>query len=347
MSDVRTPEPPKPPREPRRFRARDALLAIGVAALLLVMFEGPSIRRGGERMDDGFWKTVVLAVGKPADAFGDVVPLPEIGDELTSWLSPDDDLGGPGSLEASAQDTTPQAPAADGKVPPVTPDYFDPHALGDKAPEPRELDTVLVTGDSLAMPLDAEVARRLSAEGIEVVRDPQIGTGISKADIGDWRSISLRQAEKEEPDATVMFLGANEGFPMPKAGGGTVECCGVDWATEYASRARRMMDTYRQDGEARVYWLTLPAPRDEERQRVARVVNEGIAVAAQPFRAHIRVIDMVELFTPGGKYRDSLDIEGEETIVRESDGVHLNKEGARLAADRVLDALTDDFGLSE
>jgi lysophospholipase L1-like esterase len=319
--------------------ARDGLIAIGVCALLLVLVEGPSIRNSGERMDDGFWKEVVLAIGKPADAVGDVIPLPEIGDDLTRWLSPDGDVGGPGSFEATAGET-----GESGEIPPVTPDYFDPRAIGEEPPAPRELDTVLVTGDSLAMPLDAEVARRLSDEGIDVIRDPRIGTGISKADIGDWGSISVRQVDKEEPDAIVVFIGANEGFPMPKAGGGSVECCGADWAAEYASRVRQMMDTYRQEGEARVYWLTLPMPRDGDRQEVARVVNEAIEVGAQPFRVHARVLDMVELFTPGGEYRDSMEIDGEDRIVRESDGVHLNAEGAELAAETVLDALEKDFG---
>jgi len=341
MTTVRTPAPPTPPREPRRFSARDALVAIGICALLLVLFEGPSIKRGGEKMDDGLWKQALLAVGKPADAFGDVVPLPEIGDELTGWLSPDGESGGPGSFEATAAGA-----GEPGEIPPVTEDYFDPRALGEETPEPRELDTVLVTGDSLAMPLDAELARRLSDQGIEVLRDPKIGTGISKAEIGDWGSISVQQTEDEEPDAIVIFIGANEGFPMPKAGGGTVDCCGADWAAEYATRARQMMDTYRQEGEARVYWLTLPLPRDDGRQDVARVVNEAIRVASQPFRVHVRVLDMTELFTPGDKYRDSMEIDGEDRIVRESDGIHLNDEGAELAADRVLDALGSDFGIS-
>ena len=53
-----------------------------------------------------------------------------------------------------------------------------------------------------------------------------------------------------------------------------------------------MMDTYRRDGDARVYWLTLPAPRDPARQKVARVVNAAIAVAAQPYRSQVRVIDL-------------------------------------------------------
>jgi hypothetical protein len=194
------------------------------------------------------------------------------------------------------------------------------------------------------MPLDAEVARRLEDDGIDVIRDPQTGTGISVAQVGDWGSISVRQVREEEPDAVVIFIGANEGFPMPKPGGGDVQCCGTDWAAVYASRARRMMDTYRQGGGARVYWLTLPMPRDEDRQEVARVVNEAIAVAAQPYRVHVRLVDMVELFTPGFEYRDSMAVDGQDRIVRESDGIHLNAEGAELAADAVLDALGADFG---
>src|SRR5688572_5569005 len=198
MTDVRTPEPPKPPRERRRLGARDALIAIGVAALVLVLVEGPSIRNSGERMDDGFWKTVVLAVGKPADTIGDVIPLPEIGDELTAWLSPDDDSGGEGSFDAVAAE---EDEAASTRIPPITPEYFDPRAIGEDPPEPRELDTVLVTGDSLSMPLDAEVARQLEGDGIDVIRDPQVGTGISSAQVGDWGSISVRQTKKEQPDA--------------------------------------------------------------------------------------------------------------------------------------------------
>ena len=333
MTNVRTPEPPKPPREPRRFTARDAIVAISVTALILLIVEGPSIRNGGERMDDGLWRTVVLAIGKPADAFGDVVPLPEVGDELTSWLSPDDDSGGPGSFDALAQED-----AGSARIAPITSDYFDPRAIGEDPPAPRELDKVLVTGDSMSMPLDAVIARQLEGDGIEVVRDPQVGTGISSAQVGDWGSISVRQTKKEQPDAVVIIIGANEGFPI-----GDADCCGGDWAAAYASRVRRMMDTYRQGGEARVYWLTLPMPRDEDRQEVARVVNEAIAVGAQPYRPHVRLLDMVELFTPGGEYRDSMEVDGEDRIVRESDGVHLNDEGAELAAETVLDAINEDF----
>jgi hypothetical protein len=40
-----------------------------------------------------------------------------------------------------------------------------------------------------------------------------------------------------------------------------------------------------------------------------------------------------------GRYRDAIDIDGRETSVRESDGLHLNVAGAREAEDAVLAAI--------
>ena len=142
----------------------------------------------------------------------------------------------------------------------------------------------------------------------------------------------------------MVFIGANEGFPMPGPGGEELECCGPDWAAEYAYRVRRMMNTYRQRGDARVYWLTLPLPRDRDLQKVARSVNVAIRVAAEPYRAQVRVLDLTELFTPGGRYRDAMEVGGRRQIVRDADGIHLNADGAELAADVVLEAVRRDFG---
>ena len=61
-----------------------------------------------------------------------------------------------------------------------------------------------------------------------------------------------------------------------------MKCCDRDWAALYADRARRMANTYRADGAARVYWVTLPTPRDGEPAAHRRVVNAAIRVAARP-----------------------------------------------------------------
>ena len=179
---------------------------------------------------------------------------------------------------------------------------------------------------------------------MEVERQPHVGTGLTKTDLLDWGAESTKQVRELHPEAVVVFIGANEGFPLPGPGGREIDCCGPDWAAVYANRARRMMETYRQRGAARVYWLQLPLPRDSDLREVARTVNAGIEVAGEPFRAQVRVLDMAALFTPGGAYRDSMTVDGRKQIVRENDGIHLNQTGAEVAADPVLAAIRRDFG---
>lgn len=319
--------PPISPRT-RRRGAREALLVVGVAAVILLLTQGPSIRKTGERMDPGVIRTAVLAVGEPAGWLGDRLPFADGAHALTAWLSPDDDLeDGPGGFAQTANETA--------GVPPVTSEAFAPGDIGAEPAPKRELGTLLVTGDSMTQPLDAVLARRLAETG-EVVRDPHIGSGISKSTIVDWGRLSVRQAERE-PDAVVMYIGANDGFEIDG-----VACCGPEWAASYATRARTMMDTYRRDGDAVVYWLTLPLPRDEDLARVVRAVNGAFRAAAAPYRRDVRLIDTTALFTPAG-FRDELVVDGEEQLVRDADGVHLNETGAELAADLVLRALAQDF----
>jgi len=325
------------------LRARDAILVIAVAILLLVAAKGQSIRNQGNKMDEGIERTLVLAVGTPAGWIADQVGVDDDVNRYTASLSPDQSLDGPGGFDDLPTNGAAAANAASASgVAPVTPDAFDPIAVGDKPVVIPKLSTLLVTGDSLAQPLDVELARRLAANGVKTIRDVNLGTGISKSSLLDWGRLSTQQVKKDKPDAIVFFLGANEGFPFTTAGK-TIQCCGAAWAAQYATRARKMMSTYRQDAKARVYWLTLPYPRSSARQRIARTVNAAILAAAAPYRAQVRILDMAQLFTPGGRYRAAMAIKGRSTIVRRPDGIHLNEAGSGLAADVVIGRLEQDF----
>ena len=322
----------------RRFSVRQLLICVGVTAAILLLLMGPSIRSSGEKMDSGIIKTSVLAVGKPAGWLGDKLPFHDATNDATAWLSPDDDLGDEGGFQTVAA----PLPGGNGAtIPPVTADAFSPTDVGAKA-APKPLKSVLVTGDSLSQPLDSELARRFADAGVNVTRDPHIGTGISKTDLLDWGKLSTKQSEKNY-DAVVMFMGANEGFPLPGPDGKDIECCSAEWAAVYANRARAMMNAYRREGQGRIYWLTLPTPRDPDRAKIARVVNSAIVAAAAPYRAQVRVVDTVAIFTPGFRYRAAMDVDGNETIVRESDGIHLNPAGSKLLADQLLPVMQGDF----
>jgi lysophospholipase L1-like esterase len=323
----------------RRFSARDAVLATALIALLLLIFSGGSVKRAGEELNPGVGRDIVLAVGKPAAWVAEQLPFAAVGHTLTGWLSPDQKLVGLGFEEGSAGTA---GAGAHGGPSPVTPEWFDGRELGEEAPRPQ-LRTLLVTGDSLSTPLDLELGQRLAPDGVDVIREPHLATGISRTDVVDWGKLSATQVAEDHPEAVVMFIGANEGLPMPGPNGEDVSCCGPEWAAIWANRARQMMENYVQGGKAKLYWLTVPAARDPARKPIVDAVNAAVYAAAAPLRAYVRVVDMNSVFTPGDRFRNAMEIDGEETIVREPDGIHLNREGSALAAEIVEEELEQDF----
>ncbi|HYI79869.1 MAG TPA: GDSL-type esterase/lipase family protein [Thermoleophilaceae bacterium] len=199
---------------------------------------------------------------------------------------------------------------------------------------PRGKLSVLVTGDSMAQIFDHYMADGLG--GSAAVRsEAHISTGLSKPSMLDWVANARSQARRVRPDVSVVFIGANDGFPMPTPSGATAPCCDSSWIEEYARRAAQMMRSYRRGGAGRVYWLTLPAPRGGSFRTVFGPVNAAIRRAARGVPgAHVVPIDRI--FTPGFVYRDSLMWGGRNVSVRQADGVHLNNAGASIAAQKTI-----------
>jgi hypothetical protein len=316
----------------RRFDLRDAAVCVAIVFAGLLVCYGGAPLRAAQQMQPGKLRDVAVAVSRPPAWVARTLPFARAAHKATAWLSPQQPV-------AAALSS---APLVRGGVPAVTTDAFAP---GDLAPRParRPLRRLLVTGDSMSQPLDVQLARRLTGDGVRVIRDAHLGTGISKSLLVDWTRLAPQQAAADKPDAVVMFIGANEGFPLKAPGGRSLDCCGPQWAAAYANRARAMMAAYRRGGRARVYWLTLPTPRDPARAKIAHAVNAAVRVAAEAYRAQVRVLDMNALFTPGGRYRAAMPVDGTDTIVREPDGIHLNEAGAGLAAQHVIAALQPDF----
>lgn len=317
----------------RTATAADVLRCLLVVAVLLVVCKGQAVGRAAEGMQPGLERDLVAAVGGPTGWVAERLPFAAATDQVTGWLSPDEDLGSEdGAFTAAGTGAGPSR---------VPPQAFAPEDLGEPASRPP-LRSVLVTGDSMSQPLDAELARRLASRRVRTTRDPHLGTGISKSFLVDWGKLSAQQTRRYRPDAVVVFLGANEGFPM-EVSGREVACCQAPWAAEYATRVRAVMDAYRAGGSTQVYWVSIPAPRDAGRARVARAVNAAVRVAAGAYGAQVQVVDAAALFTPGGRFRAAMDVGGRSQIVRDPDGIHLNALGAGVLADAMLRDLRRRF----
>ena len=93
---------------------------------------------------------------------------------------------------------------------------------------------------------------------------------------------------------------------------------------------RATMLTYARRGRARVFALTIAAPRDPKRAVVTSTVNAALVRAAEGLAA-VSVLRMDVLFSPQG-LRGTMPYEGKEVDVREPAGTHLKVAGTRIAA---------------
>jgi hypothetical protein len=189
--------------------------------------------------------------------------------------------------------------------------------------------------------VDSFLAKELRPKHFRVRSDAHVGTGISKPFLLDWVKRARYLARHYRPRATVVFLGANEGFPL-RWHGKRHNCCSRAWRMAYASRAQSMMRSFERDGAARVYWLTLPAARPHAWNRRYRAVNLALATAAKREGDTVRLLDMGAIFTPSGHFQQTIRRGDHRVSVRQSDGIHLNVAGARIAARYVVRRMQRD-----
>ena len=196
----------------------------------------------------------------------------------------------------------------------------------------RRLPRVLFAGDSMMQSLDNVVTDRLAGRA-ETSSEVFAGAALSKYTVVDITARVRSHVRRRRPAATVVFLGANEGFPLATAAG-SVECCGEAWIAAYTGRVRRFIRV----AGPRTILLTLPAPREAQRQPIFRAVNEGLRRAVAQQRG-TTLVDLVPALSPGFVYRDFLPQRGRPLWVRESDGIHISVDGAPIVARLVIQAL--------
>jgi hypothetical protein len=200
---------------------------------------------------------------------------------------------------------------------------------------------ILATGDSMIQIVDGFLAKQVRSQHFKVRSDAHVGTGISKPFLLDWVAHARKLARAYRPSASVVFLGANEGFPL-RFEGKRRNCCSRAWRKAYARRAQAVMQELERGGASRVYWLTLPAARPGNWNHIYRSVNLALRSASKREGDGVRLLDMGRVFTPSGHFQQTIVRNGRRTSVRQADGIHLNVAGARIAARIVVRRMRRD-----
>jgi hypothetical protein len=202
--------------------------------------------------------------------------------------------------------------------------------------------SLLATGDSMIQIIDGFLDARLAKAGVAVHSDARISTGITKPFLLNWPLHARGQARQLRPDVSVVFIGANDGYPLRSRSGRRLNCCGRGWVDAYARRASAMMSSYARHGASTVYWATLPAPRRASYRAIYREINAALRKAARRHPGDVHIVPLARRFTPGYRFRQTIRWSGRVVSVRQGDGIHLNATGASIAATMIVRAMRRD-----
>jgi len=309
----------------RSMPAGRVLVAILVGLLVWSLLYAPELKRASEAQPDGIRKTVSLAVLRPIVWVEDRAGLTRLVDNAASAMGrhPGEPVGG--GVEGISTDVEPLP-----SLPPPTGAHPD---------RPRTHDTrlrdgsstnplrVVVVGDSLAQGIGTFAERVFRPNLVNVFREGQISTGLSREDYFDWPARMRYIVHRARPDLTIVMLGENDGQSLVDPNGNTVAQIGTsDFPSAYTDRAREFATIASSEG-GHVIWVGLPQPRDTRRWDFITRQNAAFAQVAAEL-PNVSYFDTWSTFAaPNGGYTAYYREGKHVTLVRADDGVHFNADG--------------------
>ncbi|NNE72436.1 MAG: DUF459 domain-containing protein [Acidimicrobiales bacterium] len=205
---------------------------------------------------------------------------------------------------------------------------------------------IFVGGDSQAEFLNYGLIDRSGGLGLpsEVDARWQISTGLARPDVFNWPAELAAVIEADDPEAVVLFLGANDSQDMA-TDAGVAKDGSPEWEAEYRRRLEITMDLLRAP-HRRVFWVAQPPMQDGELNQDLQPVN-AVAESIAAERDWVIWIDAYAQFGGDDGFSTYLpDAEGNEVKVRAGDGVHLSQDGANWLAESVIAAMLDTWPTS-
>jgi lysophospholipase L1-like esterase len=340
----------------RTADVRSAVIAAISCLLLATLLTSAKIVEIAERQEFGTARDRQLAVAEQVDRVANFFSLNRpydaiqdirgTGDDVASRIDTIDEVIA--DLDLGIDDPPADPPVPDDPVGPVGPDSTSTTSTTTTVPEGpiRAVDasrplTVFVAGDSQAEYL-ADAVTTESSFALEVEQQHEISTSLSRPDYFNWPARLREVDEAQDPEAVVLFIGANDHQDMTDSDGSRLVEGTNEWQTEWRRRLEITFDLLEQDGR-RIFWVTQPPMRDGELDAGIDQINV-LANAVIAEREFVSAIDIWPLF--GGESGFSERVtgpDGNEIRARIDDGVHLTRDAASWVADMVFAAMSDSW----
>ena len=187
-----------------------------------------------------------------------------------------------------------------------------------------------VAGDSQSFYLGVELRAGSLRRVIEVTLENRHSTGLARPAYFNWPAHLLSVSTELDPELLVMTMGNNDWQDMRSQDNEILRRGSDPWRAEWGRRLGVMFDLTA-GPHRHIVWVGLPPTRRDDFREGYAVMNE-VAVEVAAERDFVTMIDIWEIFGGDQPYRASIpppdDPEGSPVLVRQSDGVHLNRRGA-------------------
>jgi len=193
----------------------------------------------------------------------------------------------------------------------------------------------LIAGDSMMRSVERSFEKALSRRKVSTTSFASIGTGLARLDLLDWPAKLETLARAFTPKQAFIMMGTNDNQPL-QIGGGAIPFGSDSWQSEYGRRVGKTMDALLDGGVGQVVWIGLPCMREERLDQDVRVINDIIANQAAA-RPNVTFVPTYALFSKSDTYSSYvISGNGMPVEVRDEDGIHLNRKGAELLVEYVL-----------
>lgn len=328
--------------ERRRIPAGVALIVIIGALLLGLLLNAPDILRTAERQEQGWQRTVGVALMEPIAEVSHLLYLDRPREAVDALL-----VRGPVPADE------PSTPSPATTAPPVAASSSSSTSTTVAAPTRRTVSVeeplvMYIGGDSMVGQFGPMLDNRAARSGMvdsEFVFEFQ--SGLSRPDFVDWPERLRTVSAQLDPDVFVLFFGGNDAQAIYMPDGSWVDFDTPEWEEEYRRRVDGVMNQLEEAGHW-VYWMGMPIVRSETFRPRVELLNE-IYESEAADHPRVTFIESWSVFQgPDGGYSEYLtDAEGNLVDMRLDDGVHLTTAGAIRLAEVVYQIMAEDWGLGE
>ena len=300
-----------------------------ISVVVFALLGSSSMVRAAEGQQDGWRRDVTLGVARGVDRVSNFLSLNRPLDWVNGRL-------GRGEREPDIVFPPTTLPASDA----VTTTTIPPRVVS--ATNPLRL---LVVGDSQADGLGTSVKKTTSQDPlVDTTVDGRVSTGLARPDYYNWPARLQETLLREDADAVVLMVGANDDQNLLNANGSRAAVRGTpEWETEYRRRVAGLMDLVN-DGRRRLIWVGEPLVARPDLNATLQKIN-GIVEDEAAHRSWVEFVETSKLLAgPNGEYVDYLTPAGGAAIrCRAADGVHLTSDCNALVTARVMESIRSTF----